>query len=100
MTTRALAAALFVLLVACAVLYCPTLSAPSYLDDHYVLGDNPLIIERDDPTAVAAISAPFSRRVRQAAAECPVVGADAKAPPPPSLRTVVADLSPRASVRE
>ena len=62
--------------------------------------ESALLIEREDPTAVAAMSAPFSRRVREAVAECPVVGTDAKAPPPPSLRTVVADLAPRAAVRE
>lgn len=62
--------------------------------------ESALLIHRDDSTAAATDSAPFSPRIRQAAAECPAIETGAKAPPPPSLRTVVADLAPRAAVRE
>ncbi|WP_293863609.1 hypothetical protein [uncultured Alsobacter sp.] len=56
--------------------------------------ESALVIEREDPAALAALSAPFSRRARQAAAECPAVNTEAKAPLPPTMRTRVAELAP------
>jgi hypothetical protein len=59
-----------------------------------------LVIEKADATAVAAGSAAYTRRPHMGSvAECPVVGTSAKAPPPPSLRTIVADLSSAVAVR-
>lgn len=56
--------------------------------------ESALLIERQDATAHATSTGAFTRNPRTAAAQCPVVNAGDRAPLPPSLRTVVADLAP------
>jgi hypothetical protein len=81
------------LAVAMGSLFAPPVFGLMGLNAKPAVRESALLIEREDPTAVASISGPLSRRAGLAIPECPAVSASTKAPPPPSFRTVVADLA-------
>lgn len=82
------------LVVAMGSLFAPPVFGLMGLNAEPAVRESALLIERDDPAAVAAISGPLSRRAGGAALACPAVSTSTRAPLPPSVRTVVADLAP------